>query len=304
VKRSIRELCRLGIVHFMLHKETVPGEGDFSSLLNLLESPDFDAVECTWIHDAQTRSAVAGSRRRNRKALAFAAQPVLLTRGYDLNAPDEDLRVAAVRAMQALVPQAYELEASGFAVVSGPPGDPADRRNAMDRLVRSLMEIAGTLAEQGSIPLVLQPFDQLTYGKNRLIGPSRDAADIAREIRRSHPSFGLLIDLSHLPLQGETPREAWDAAGEYIVHAHMGNCVMDHPDHPMYGDTHPPLCDPAGVNGVDELAEYLRVLYRAGFLDAAVRPFLSFEVATYGEWTVDALIRQSLKTLEEAWAAV
>ena len=288
----------------MLHKETIPGEGDFTSLLKLLESPDFDAVECTWINDGEIRSTVARTRQANGKALAFAAQPVLLTRGYDLNSPEEDLRAAAVRAMRELVPQACELGASGFAVVSGPPGDPTDREGATDRLIRSLMEIAETLAEHGSIPLVLQPFDQLVYGKNRLIGPNRDAAEIARRMRRSHPSFGLLIDLSHLPLQGETPREAWDAAGEYIVHAHMGNCVMDHPDHPMYGDTHPPLCDPAGVNGIEELTEYLRVLYREGFLNAETRPFLSFEVATYGEWTVEALVRQSLRTLEEAWAAV
>ncbi len=300
----IRDYCRLGIVHYMLYKDTITGGGDHSSLISLLESPEFDAVECAWINDDAMRAAVTRCKARNGKTIAFGAHPVLLTQDLDLNSLDEDHRRRAVSAVRAVVPQAYELGATGFALLSGPATGEADRARATDRLVRSLTEIADTLADRGAIPLVLVSFDQLDYGKNRLIGPNRAAAAVAREVRKSHPSFGLMLDLSHLPLQGETPREAWDAAGEFVVHAHMGNCVKDKPGHPLNGDTHPPLCDPAGENCVAELAEYLQVLLDGGFLNRETRPVLSFEVSPHGEWTPDVVVEHSLATLEEAWEIV
>ena len=304
MERSVRDFCALGIVHFMLHKDTIKGDGDHSSLMKLLESDAFDAVECSWINDAATRRSVAEARERSGKALAFGAQPVLLTQKLDLNALDDERRTAAVEAVRAVIPQAYELGASGFGVLSGKVVAPADHKRAMEQLVRSLSEIGDSLAERGSIPLVLETFDQLEYGKNCLVGPNRDAAAVAREVRKSHATFGLMIDLSHLPLQEERPQEAWDAAGEYVVHAHMGNCIMNNPEHPMNGDEHPPFGDPAGENGVAELSEYLSVLYKSGFLDEKRRPFLSFEVVPYGDWTPEALVRQSLETLGEAWRRV
>ena len=307
---SIRELCRLGIVHFMLYKDTITGGGSRASLLELIASPEFDAVECSWIDRDDVRRSVAEARRKSGKTLAFGAQPVLLTQRLDLNSADEEQRRAAVDAVKAVIPQAYELGAESFALLSGPAVSPADRQNhqnAMENLVRSLIEIADALAERGSIPLVLETFDQLPYGKNRLIGPNRDAARIAREVRKSHPGFGLMIDSSHLPLQGETPREAWEAVGEYLVHAHMGNCIMNKSGHPMNGDAHPPLCHPQGENGIDELADYLSVLYRGGFLNREDRPVLSFEVArddTSSPDAAEAVLRQSLDTLKQAWRRV
>lgn len=301
---NIRKYCKLGIVHYMLYKDTIKGGGDHSTLLKLLESPEFDAVECAWINDDKTRATVARSREKNGKALGFGAHPVLLTQNLDLNSLDENHRRRAVSAVRTVVPQAYELGASGFALLSGPAVSDLDRAAATDQLVRSLTEIADTLAEHGNVPLILVSFDRLEYGKNRLIGPNAEAAAVAREVRKSHRSFGLMLDLSHLPLQGETPQQAWDAAGEYVVHAHMGNCVRNKPGHPLNGDTHPPLCDPAGENCVEELTEYLRVLLSGGFLDTATRPFLSFEVSPHGDWTADSLIEHSLATLKEAWISV
>ena len=306
MQESIRNFCKLGIVHFMLYKDTITGEGSHDSLLNLIASPDFDAVECSWINRESTRRQAAEALRKSGKTLAFGAQPVLLTQELDLNSSDEHQRRAAVEAVKAVIPQARELDAEGFALLSGPSVPPADHQGAMQRLVRSLSDIADALAEQASIPLILETFDQLPYGKKRLIGPNRDAARIARELRRSHPNFGLMIDLSHLPLQGESPREAWETVGEYLVHAHMGNCIMNRPDHPMNGDAHPPLCHPEGENGVDELAEYLSVLHHGGFLNRETRPVLSFEVSPDPALAAspEEVLRQSLDTLSEAWRRV
>jgi sugar phosphate isomerase/epimerase len=174
----------------------------------------------------------------------------------------------------------------------------------MEQLVKSLCEIAAELKRHGDIPLVMETFDQLAYGKNCLIGPNRDAAAIAREVRKQFPSFGLMLDLSHLPLQGETPAQAWAVAGDYTTHAHIGNCVMETPGHPMNGDEHPPFGDPAGRNGVPELVEYLRVLKHAGYLREGGKKFLSFEVCVYGEWTQARAVQHCKETLDAAWAQV
>ncbi|TVR52925.1 MAG: sugar phosphate isomerase/epimerase [Spirochaetaceae bacterium] len=304
MKGSIQEYARIGIVHFMLWKDCIGGEGDFSGVRTVLDDPYFDAIEMSWVKDAAQRAEIAKAVEKSGKTIAFGAQPVLLTQKLDLNSLDDGERKRAVAAVVGAIPQAVELGARGFALLSGFDVAEADRGRATGKLVESLVEIGGELKKHADIPLVLETFDRLTYGKNRLIGPNAEAAAVAREVRKSVPKFGLMIDLSHLPLQGETPSQAWDAAGPYVVHAHMGNCVMGKPDHPMNGDEHPPFCDPAGENCVDELTEYLSVLLKNGYLDKTRRPILSFEVCIYGDLTREAVIAQSKETLDAAWRNV
>jgi sugar phosphate isomerase/epimerase len=110
-----------------------------------------------------------------------------------------------------------------------------------------------------------------------------------------------MIDLSHIPLLDTTPNEVWEQCGQYVVHAHMGNCVMEHPGHPMNGDEHPPFCDPAGKNGIEELAEYLKVLLEGGYLSEKNKKPLSFEVCAYGDLSRDEVLRQSKDIIEKAW---
>ncbi|TVR34050.1 MAG: sugar phosphate isomerase/epimerase [Spirochaetaceae bacterium] len=304
MKEPIQDYATIGLVHFMLWKECIKGEGDFSSVSTLLDDPYFGGVEVSWIKDAAGRARVAQAVKQSGKALAFGAQPVLLTQKLDINHLDEAERSKAVAAVVDVMPQAVELGARGFAVLSGKNVAAADKGRAMEQLVKSLVEIGTKLKQHSDIPLVMETFDQLDYGKNCLIGPNKDAAAIAKEVRKSVPGFGLMIDLSHLPLQGESSAQAWADAGDYVVHAHMGNCVMNKPDHPMNGDEHPPLCDPDGQNCVDELADYLGVLLNNGYLNKNTRPFLSFEVCVYGDWTRDKLLAQCKETLDAAWARV
>ncbi len=304
MKEPIQEYAKIGLVHFMLWKDCIKGGGDPSSVNTILDDPYFGAVEVSWINDAGQRKAVAEAIRRSGKAVAFGAQPVLLTQKLDINHLEESERKKAVDAVTGVIPQAYELGARGFGLLSGKVVPEPDRSRAMEQLVKSLVEIGGELGKHGDIPLVMETFDQLDYGKNCLIGPNKDAAVIAKEVRQSIPTFGLMIDLSHLPLQGETPGEAWDAAGAYVVHAHMGNCVMNNPDHPMNGDEHPPFCIAEGENCVEELTEYLKVLRDTGYLNKERKPFLSFEVSVFDDWTPEQVIKQSKETLDAAWAQV
>ena len=302
--KSIQEFCRVGFVHFMLFKDCIKGEGDFSSISKILDDPYFDAIELSWIGDPTRRSRVAQELKSAKKSIAFGAQPVLLTQGLDINHLEESERRNAVEQVKAVIPQAYELGAEGFAVLSGKNTEEKHKSKAMEQLERSLVEIGLELKRYGDIPLRLETFDQLPYGKNCLIGSNADAALIAKDVRAEIPGFGLMIDLSHLPLQGETPAQAWQACGEYVVHAHIGNCVMNNPAHPMNGDEHPPFCIPEGENCVDELTDYLRVLLEGGYLNTETRPFLSFEVSLFDNWTPESAITNAKETLDAAWSRV
>lgn len=301
---KIQDFATIGIVHPMIFKPLIRGEGDFGpSIAQILNDPYFGGIEAGWVKDPAERAKVAQLIKKSGKAMSFAGQPVLLTQKLDLNHLDEAERKRAVDALIGVIPQAVEFGARGFGVLSGKVVAPEHKSRAMEQLIKSLTEVGGELKKHG-IRLVLETFDQLSYGKNALIGPHKDAAVIAKEVRKVLPNFGLMMDLSHLPLQGETAQEAWDTAGEYVVHAHIGNCVMDNPSHPMNGDEHPPFCDPAGKVCMDELVEYLRVLKKGGYLSQERKPFLSFEVCIYADWTQEKLIKHSQETLDAAWAKV
>jgi len=287
----------------MLYKEALKDQADVvASLGALVADPDLDAIEVTWINDKAMRAEAGALLRESQKTVAFGAQPVLLTQGLDLNHEDRWKRRDAVDAVKRVVEQAYELGAVGLAVLSGRDPGKEKRAAAKGLLVESLAEIATELRTQGDMRLVLESFDRKPFGKNCLVGPSAEAVEVSQRMRERFADFGLMIDLSHLPLLEETPDEAVGAVRDHLVHAHMGNCVMRRPDHPMYGDAHPPFGDPDGENGVEQLACYLRALLENGYLDKENRRVLSFEVCPYGEWTPETLLDQSKETLDAAWA--
>jgi sugar phosphate isomerase/epimerase len=305
MNEPISQLARVGIIHFMLWPQTMSGEGPIlETVERLAADAGFDAIEVTRIHDPETRRRVRRVAETARVAVAFGAQPILLGGKLDLNAPGDTARTAAIEAMQEAIDQAVDLGAVGCAVLSGPDPGEAGRKVATDRLVESLKWLCDYAAHKGGMPIVLETFDRVAFGKNALIGPNAEAAEVARRVRRDFPSFGLMIDLSHLPLQGETAQQAVAATREFLVHAHMGNCVMRDPSHEAYGDNHPRFGVPGGENDVPELAAYLRALLDAGFLSEERRPILSFEVKPLKGESVEALIAGSKRTLAAAWAAV
>jgi len=155
--------------------------------------------------------------------------------------------------------------------------------------------------------LTFEYFDR-DVEKKRLIGPTTEAAALARAVDR--PNFGLTVDLSHLPLLNETPAEALGAAAPYLIHAHIGNCVMDHPESPLYGDFHPRFGHPQGRNDLPEVVAYLRQLDAVDFWGRArqrlgTTPILSIELRTIpGEENPEAVLANGKRTFRRAWAAV
>ncbi|MBE3577162.1 MAG: TIM barrel protein [Limnochordales bacterium] len=318
---SWQRYFRLGVVHFMLYPETAAGEGPvLESLTELARDADLEIMEITHIADAGVRRKVRALIEAAGWTVAFGSQPVFLRRKLDLNAADATARAAAVAAARECVDEAAELGAKSIAFLSGPDPvvamgeaakgiDPsraeALRAEARQRLIDSLLEICAYAAKAG-LRVVLETFDRAVE-KRCLIGPSSDAVKVAQAVRREFPDFGLMLDLSHLPLLQETPEYALRCAGPYLTHVHLGNAVTT-PGSPLYGDAHPRFGIPEGANGRDELTRFLRGLFSCGYLReenaATERPVVSFEIKPYQDERPEVILAAAKRLLTAAWYAL
>ena len=235
-------------------------------------------------------------------AVAYGAQPRLLTTGLNINDLNEEGRQKALANLKEGVDEAYEVGASGFAFLSG-KYEESRKEEAFEALVKSTKEICSYVKSKGNMKVSLEVFD-FDVDKKSLIGPADLTLRYAKEIRKDHDHFGLMVDLSHIPLIHETVEESLLPVRDYITHAHIGNCVMKAADMPAYGDAHPRFGFPNSENDVDQVVHYLEVLMQIGYLDGKKRPIVSFEVKPFGDEDPDIDIANAKRTLNEAWARV
>ena len=296
-----RYLC-LGIVHFMAFPEVMAGEGPYAETIReIARDPFFTAIEVGWARDAAERLRAAAVLRESHLAVGFGAQSALLTTKSNLNALDEAERRKAVALVQGCIDQAAELGAARVAVLSGPCPGQADEAKAVTQLVASLMELSA-YARDRHLSMTLETFDR-AIEKKSLVGPTALGVKVSEAVRREYPEFGLMLDLSHMPLLGEGVRESLLTGRDHLVHAHIGNCVLGDPKRPAYGDQHPRFGIAGGENDTPEVLEYLRVLFEIGFLGATNRrPFLSFEVKPQPGEDPATVIAGTKRVFADAWA--
>ena len=300
---DLHEYMTVGIVHFMAFPETMKGDGPIlESIAKIANDTFFGAIELGPINDGATREKVRDLLACARLAVGFGAQPIQLGNKLDVNSADDARRREAVDRLKGAVDVAYELGAARMALLSGPDPGEDGRPAATRRLVESIVELSDYAASKGEMPLVLETFDR-TIDKKSLIGPVAEAVEVSRAVREKHPKFGLMLDLSHLPLQFESVRDALPIAKDHLVHAHVGNCVLK-PGHPQYGDLHPRFGMPGGENDTVQLAEFLRVLIDVGYLAKGGSNIVAFEVRPHGTDTSEAVIANAKRTLEAAWRMI
>jgi sugar phosphate isomerase/epimerase len=302
---SIYRYADVGILHFMVYPQCASGEGPILETLGALCRDDyFTLVEITWIKDPEVRKAARAMLAQSGMKCAFGSQPPQLSQKLNLNDPDQAARRRAVDQIKMNIDEAAEMGCAALSFLSGKYPGAADKAKGLDLLYESVTEICEYSQGKGNLAIALETFDQVDYGKNALLGPTVDAVSFAERVKAKYPNFGLLLDLSHMPLLGESATEMLVPAKDVLVHVHIGNCIMKDSSHPAYGDNHPCLGTPGGENGVDELAAFLECLFEIGYLDGeTVRP-ISFEVkpvAALGEAS-EIVIANSKRVLNKAWA--
>ena len=295
--------CTMSIVHFMAFPSVFRGEGPMvETVSQIAADPFFGAIEIGWIKDPATRQAVRAAAECAALQIGHAAQSAILIQKLNLNSLDEAARTCAVEQLYRSIDEAAEMGAKRVAFLSGAdPGD-ADRPAALQALAKSIKQAAAYGQTKG-VALTLETFDR-SIDKKALIGPSELAAEFAAGIRAEFPDFGLLYDLSHMPLLYETALPALSTLKEYLVHIHVGNCVVD-PALTGYGDLHPRFGFPGGVNGVPQLTEFIRALFACGYLadGRATRPWIGFEVKPqFAGETPELVIANAKRAWQEAWS--
>jgi len=310
MKNPWNGLVNIGIVHPMIFPETGRGEGPILETISKIAADSFfGAIEVSWMKDANVRGQAARLLESAFLDVVYCGGPPMLNQKLNLNAFDEATRTEAISSTKKLINEAYALGARIIAVISGPDVEPGKKEKAKSLLVDSLKQLCRYAEEKGkdyTLMVSLENFDQ-KYDKKLLIGPTKDAADVIGKVKEKYGNIGLTVDLSHLPLIHEKPKQALTAASPYLEHAHIGNCVMKDKSHPQYGDQHPRFGVAGGENSVKELAEFLATLKDVGYFNkktATRLPVVSFEVKPGAGESSEVLIANSKRVFTAAWSKI
>lgn len=210
----------------------------------------------------------------------------------NLQAPDSHTRAEALETAKRLVDQSYLLGAQVADFNPGPDPGPGKRDKELGHLADSLARLCDYAAKRateqpkpggdGAPPTLvvsLEHFDR-EVDKKRILGPTEEAAGFVRTLREKVPNIGLTMDLSHLVLLGEDPKEAVLLAGGYVANAHLSNCILENRGDPRWGDRHPPFFVPGGAVDIATVAAFVSGLEETGYFhpDSFGCGFLTFQV--------------------------
>jgi len=299
----LHHVIRPGIVHFMAFPATMKGEGPvLETCRQILADEFFEVIEISWIKDPAVRAKVKAMIASAGVEAKHGAQPRLLTQKLDLNSADETMRQRAIDEVKRAIAEAAEVGIRDVGLLSGSDVAPAERPAAMDRLENSLVQLCRHAAESGC-NIVLEVFDR-DIDKKCLVGPAAAAREIAERVKRTCLNFGLMVDLSHIPLLGESPAQALQPVRDHVAHIHIGNAYFQNRQDPAWGDQHPRFGYPGSVNDVPEIVTFLRELFAIGYLraDGARRGAVSFEIKPVGDEDPTVMLAAAKRKLLAAWA--
>jgi sugar phosphate isomerase/epimerase len=292
-------------VHPLLFSPTEAEEKELlESVARLAEDDFFSVLELAWIKLPTLRKSIREIADSAHISITYAAQLALLSQKLDVNSLNDADRRKAVEEVKSCVDEGYELGAERVSLVSGPDPGEARRNDATRMLIDSLLEICA-YGERKGLGITLETFDRAVE-KKRLMGPSREAAVLARTVRKEFASFGIMYDMAHGPLLDEDPRKGLTMLKNYLVHIHLGNCVKL-AGHPAYGDMHPRFGLNGGEHDVADLTRFLKILFDIGYLGKKGKtngklPIVGFEVKPLPGERREAVIAGTKRVWRQAWA--
>jgi len=301
MRESIHKYFKVGLIAFMAYPSMIKGEDPnaLESLKKIAYDDYFDAVELSWIKDGEIRKQAAKLLDTAHMTVCYGAQPRLLTTGLNPNNIDEAERKKAEATLMEAIDEAHELGSKGIAFLSG-KWEQATRDQAYQQLLKTTRNLCAYAKTKGMI-VELEVFDY-DIDKAALIGPAPYAAQFAADMRMTCDNFGLLIDLSHIPMTYETSEFVVRTLRPYLTHLHIGNTVCSDKSLEGYGDLHQRFGFPGGENDTCEVLEFLRVLKNEGLFNASNPMVLSFEVKPWQDEDPDAVVANAKRVLNRAWA--
>lgn len=298
MRESMCRHMKLGLVLPMAYPDAHEyPEALLEAVRAVAADPFWTAVELPPVYDEELARVIRARVSSAALAVVQASQATVRGERLDFGNADPAERKRCLDRLARDLDSAAALGAAAVAVQSGPETDDACRPAALAATAESLRALADAAAEC-RLDLLLETFD-CAADRKRLLGPTPRAAQLAEAVAR--PNFGLLLDLSHLPLLGETPDQAVRAAGPHLRHVHFGSCVLDKQS-PFFGDSHPGFASPGSVNGPAEVRAMFRACFDAGFFAEGRRPVVSVEVHPQPGETTETILAAAKRTVIEAWA--
>ncbi len=301
MKDKPQDYMRLGIVHAMIFPQARKNSRIYySTLERLADDPYFTGVEVGFPPDGDYPRAKK-FLTHFQKSVTYTAHPITLNERYDLGNPDEKSRKEAVKRVCEEIDKAHLLGIRRVGITSGKEVEGPEREERKEKLIASLREICRYAADKKlRTEVLLETFD-FNVEKRRMLGPSQEAARVADLLSRDFTNFGILLDLSHVPLLGEDIATSVKLVSSYLRHVHIGNCVIKDTEHPVYGDQHPRFGIQGGEIGVKELRRFLVTCFECGYLNERKKAFVSFEVKPSSGDSSEGVIKNAQSTLQEAW---
>ena len=303
MEKSMRRYMRVGTILHVSYKQLGSGKGPILECLKkIVTDPYFEVVEVAHMKDEKVRKAAADMIACGHMTSSYGGQGRMLGAGLNINDLNEEGRLKALASLKEGIDEAYEMGVEDFAFLAG-RYEEETKEESFQALLKSTRELCAYAKSKGDMPVLCEVFDY-DIAKKSLIGPVDMVKRYAETICAEYDNFGLMVDLSHIPMLHETIEESLLPVQQYIRHAHMGNTVIKSPECPAYGDEHPRFGFPNSENDVEELAAYLRLLLKIGFLNEEKRPIVSFEVKPFGEEDPDICLANAKRTLDLAWELV
>lgn len=303
MKRRPQDYMYLGIVQVMIFPQTKQDSRTYYNTLERLGSdPYFTAVEVSSPPDedyARTKKILADFQ-----ALVYLAGAITFDERYDLADSNDETRKEAVKKVCREIDKANLLGIRRVSITSGKEVAECERKEKKERLLASLGEICIYADDKDRrTEILLETFD-FDVEKRRMIGPSQRAAKVADVLSQDFTNFGILLDLSHIPLLGEDIETSVQMVSTHLRHVHIGNCVIKDTEHPLYGDQHPRFGIQGGEIGSQEVRRFLAACFECGYLAEGRKAFVSFEVKPSPGETSEKVIENAKSTLQEAWRAL
>ncbi len=206
MERSIRRYMKVGTILHVSHKELGGGEGPILECLKkIVTDPFFEAVEVAQMKDAGVRKVAAEMIARGHMVTAYGGQGRMLGAGLNINDLCEAGRQKALASLKEGIDEAYEIHAADFAFLAG-RYEEATKEASFQALLRSTRELCDYAAQKGDMPVLCEVFDY-DIAKRSLIGPVDMVKRYAETICAEYDNFGLMVDLSHIPMLHETLEE-------------------------------------------------------------------------------------------------